>query len=329
MKESEIRPQALFDRYLDLLQEDIYQFFSDQSAFVDIPCPGCGGGRGKTELEKWGFQFRLCADCWSLFVCPRPGPDALDRYYRKSAAVRYWDSAFYRETEHARREKIFRPRAELLVEWAGRLGVGRDDTCVDIGAGYGTFLEEIASHSLFSEVVGIEPVHRLAEVCRAKGFRIVEKTLEAVEPGEVTASIATAFEVLEHVFDPAGFLGAARRILRPGGGLVLTTLTASGFDIQVLWEHARSVHPPLHLNFLSVQGIRRLVERCGLQVVELSTPGRLDVDIVENALARNPAMPVPRFVRTLLARGEAAHAEFQEFLQRHCLSSHLRVIARA
>lgn len=329
MKEAEIRPRALFDRYLELLQDDIAQFFSDRSGFVDVPCPGCGGGDGETELEKWGFPFRVCAACGSLFACPRPDPGALARYYQGSAAVRFWNTAFYRETEEARREKIFRPRADLVAEWAGRLGIGRDAACVDIGAGYGIFLEEIAARGLFTRVLGIEPVHSLAEICRAKGFRIVEKTVEAVESGEIGAGVATAFEVLEHVFDPGAFLRASRRVLRPGGILVLTTLTSSGFDIQVLWEHARSVHPPLHLNFLSVEGMQRLAERCGFQVVELTTPGRLDVNIVENALAENPALAVPRFVRTLLAREEAARAEFQAFLQRHRLSSHMRVIARA
>lgn len=212
---------------------------------------------------------------------------------------------------------------------AARLGIDRDAVCVDIGAGYGTFLEEIASCGLFSQVLGIEPVHRLAEICRAKGFPIIEKGVEAVEPGEVRAGVATSFEVLEHVFDPAEFLRAARRVLRPGGLLVLTTLTSSGFDIQVLWEHARSVHPPLHMNFLSVEGMHRLMARCGFQVADLSTPGRLDVDIVENAIAQTPTLHIPRFVRTLITRGEAARAEFQAFLQRHQLSSHMRVIARA
>ena len=75
--------------------------------------------------------------------------------------------------------------------------------------------------------------------------------------------------------------------------------------------------------------MRLLMERAGLQIVELSTPGRLDLDIVENAFNRDPAIPLPRFLRYLFASRDAAtREEFQAFLRTALLSSHIRVLAR-
>jgi hypothetical protein len=118
-------------------------------------------------------------------------------------------------------------------------------------------------------------------------------------------------------------------VLAPGGWLILTTLTSSGFDIQTLWERSNAVAPPQHLNFLSIEGMRLLMEGAGLEIVELSTPGHLDVDIVENAFKRDPMIPIPRFLKYLFSsRDTVVRAQFQAFLRSALLSSHVRVVAR-
>lgn len=330
MKESEIRPQQLFNRYLELAQKDGEIFFSDHSRFKEVDCPGCGSEQREAGLEKFKFKYMLCSDCGSLYLSPRPSVKMYERYYRESDSVRFWSTHFFKETAEARRQKIFRPRALLVAEWAKRCGAIPDDggLFVDIGSGYGIFLQEIESLGLFKHIIGIEPAPDLAQIGREQGFEIIEKKLEAIKDGELMAAFATAFEVLEHVFDPLEFLMSSNRILRQGGTLMLTTLTVSGFDIQTLWEHSKSVYPPHHINLLSVEGICRLVERSGLQLVDLSTPGELDVDIVRNIHAENPKISLSRFARSIIHAPENVRASFQSFLKSNKLSSHIRVIGK-
>lgn len=329
MKESEIRPQALFDEYLALARKDLEQFFSDKSSFVEVPCPACGSDCSESGLEKLGFKYRSCSECQSLYVSPRPPTHLIETYYREGEAVKFWATDFFKQTAEARREKIFRPRARVVAEWVGRCGLSAD-VFVDVGSGYGIFLEEVARLGLFEEVWGIEPAPNLAAVCRDKGFSILEKPAESIKSDELQGAFATAFEVLEHLFDPALFLQSVANFLKPGGMFLFTTLTVTGFDIQVLWEHAKAVHPPHHLNLISVQGMAQLVERCGWHLLELSTPGELDVDIVRNTLLENPDIHLPRFVRQIVSHpDEQVRNAFQQFLEMNRLSPHIRVVSRA
>lgn len=329
MKETDIRPADLFDQYLALCEEDISDLFADQSEFIEIHCPCCGPAEHQFAFDKSGMAYVTCSKCDSLFLSPRPSKAQIEQYYRKSKGAKFWASTFYRATEEARRKALFRPRARLVAKLHERYGQGTTGTFTDVGAGYGIFLEEIAKLDRFNRVVGIEPGAAMAKSCRVKGFEVVEKAVEQVGPGELPTSFAAAFEVLEHVFDPQEFLRAVAGILEPGGLFLMTTLTVTGFDIQVLWERSNSVHPPAHINLLSVRGIEKLFKLSGFEVLELSTPGKLDVDIVRNMVGRHPEIELPRFVQTILRGPEPPRRSFQNFLRRNRLSSHIRVVARA
>ena len=328
MKEEDIRPQALFNRFLELAERDVERFFSERSGFVCVPCPGCTSEEGDLAFEKHGFSYRLCGACGSLYVSPRPTPSMIDTYYREGESVRFWATDFFAQTAEARRERIFKPRARMIAEWAEREGL-EGTRFVDVGSGYGVLLEEVAALGTFDEIMGIEPSPPLADVCREKGFSVIEETLESCSLDPPRPAFATSFELLEHVYDPARFLTALRGLLAERGIFVFTTLTVSGFDIQVLWMESKSVYPPHHLNLLSIDGMTRLVERCGLEIRDLSTPGELDVDIVRNALAEDPDIPLSRFIRQIIETDkDEVRSGFQKFLKQNRLSSHIRLVVR-
>lgn len=333
MKEYEIRPKVIFDEYLAISKADIPIFFGNSAHFERVPCPACGEPRQVSEFVKHGFEYVSCPRCDTLYVSPRPTGEMINRFYRESDSSRYWAEKFFPLTAAARMEAIFRPRAQMISSLVDRFGAPRPMILVDVGAGIGLFLDAAKEIGVFDEVVGIEPGQGLAEVCRQRGHRVIEAPVESLRAEDVRASIVTSFEVFEHLSDPKAFLESKARLLVPGGLLIFTTLTVSGFDLQVLWKQSKSISPPHHINFASVQGFGELVRRCGLELVDVSTPGKLDLDIVRNMLVEDANIAVPRFVRTLL-QAAASETEgslsddFQHFLQAHRLSSHACIVAR-
>lgn len=328
MKEQDIRPADLFARYLELTAHDAEQFFGDRGLFEAVPCVGCGGSEASLAFVKEGFAYVECPVCRSLFVSPRPPRGALDLFYGDSPSATYWADTFFPSSMAARRDKIFVPRVDRVIEIMTASG-RPPATVVDVGAGYGLFLEEYRRRAPATDLRAIEPGQRLADVCRDKGFSTLQQPVEDAEAWHATADLAVCFEVLEHVFSPVEFVESMSSLLKPGGQLLVSSLCVEGFDIQLLWEKSRSVSPPHHLNFPSVDGFRRLFERAGLGDVQVLTPGRLDVDIVRNAAATDPDVAAQhRFFQLLLdRRPPEVHEAFQEFLAGNGLSSHAWVLA--
>jgi SAM-dependent methyltransferase len=328
MKEQDIRPAEIFARYLELSRDDAERFFRDKSAFETAPCPGCGAADAPSVFVKSGFQFVQCVRCATLFVSPRPPRAALDAFYSDSPSASYWAETFFPASMQARREQMFAPRVDRILALLADRGV-TPASVLDVGAGYAIFLDEFRKKCPSATCLAVEPGKKLADVCRAQGFDTLEMPVEEARAWSGRADLVVCFEVIEHVYSTADFTAALARLVKPGGHLVVTSLCADGFDIQTLWDRSNSVSPPHHLNFMSVAGFEALFRRAGLQDVEVLTPGRLDVDIVRNAAAADPAvLDGARFVRRLLASDAATTAAFQEFLSAHRLSSHAWVLAR-
>ena len=118
-------------------------------------------------------------------------------------------------------------------------------------------------------------------------------------------------------------------MLCKGGLCFITTISITGFDLQVLWDNSKSILPLDRINVFSQKGLKILFERHGFEMLEYSTPGVLDFDIVEDEFKKNPNLDIPRFVKTMLERNdEQLKQDFQTFLQVNRLSSFVRILLK-
>lgn len=323
MKEEEIRPKQIFDEYLRLTERDTETYFRGGKS-VNITCPACSS-EGIHSFVKQGFSYKECLTCQTLFVSPRPPAESFSRYYQESESAKYWASTFYKETAEARREKLWRPKALMIRDLVDRLGTEQHGL-VDIGGGYGIFAEEYEKVSS-KKVAVIEPGPALAQVCRDKGLQVIQGFLEDINSEQLGggSKVFVSFELFEHLHDPEKFLCRLFDLMLDGDLFIFTTLSGVGVDIQALWDNSKSVSPPHHLNFLNPKSARILLERVGFDVLQTSTPGKLDIDILYN----NQQHIKDRFWRTFVIQAtENEKRAMQSFIANNGLSSHMLVVCQ-
>lgn len=327
--ERDIRPDALMGEQAERLAADIRRLLTRRHEFVTVSCPGCGAGpeSARPKLEKFTLTFLDCERCGTMYMSPRPSPDVLEEYYRESENYAYWNSHIFPASEQVRREKIFRPRAERVVGLVDRYGADRT-LLLEVGAGFGTFCEEIERLSVFDRVVAVEPTPDLAETCRRKGLEVIELPIEKVVLEE-SPSVITSFETLEHLYSPRDFVELCFALLAPRGLLVVSCPNVRGFDVQLLREKS-SVVDNEHLNYFHPASLGGMLADCGFDVLEASTPGELDAELVRKAALAGEAdlSEQPFLRRVLVDEWDSLGGPFQRFLAQNGLSTHMWVVAQ-
>jgi SAM-dependent methyltransferase len=328
LSETEIRPDHLIAEQAELHLADVNRLLKHKSEFVDAPCPACGDTASRDVWYKYDLAFPICASCGTMYMSPRPTPPLLEMFYATSANYHHWNRHIYPASEEVRRNKIVRPRAERIAAIAAEHGV-QTGTLLEIGAGFGTFCEEVMRQGVFNEVIAIEPTPDLADTCKKKGIRVIPLPFEHVELQSEHVNVVVSFEVLEHLFCPRDFISTAYHVLAPGGLLVLTCPNGQGFEIVTLRDLS-TTNAFEHLNYFNPNSLPLLVQDCGFEVIEVATPGRLDAELVRKcALSGGLSLEGQPFLkRVLIDEWDRLGVPFQRFLADNCLSTHMWLVAR-
>ena len=322
MEEKDIRPKKIFNKFLNLSNSDIKKYFKDKKKKIN--CVACGG-KGKLAFKKNNFSYCECKKCNTLFVNPRPSEEAFFNYYRHSASTKFLANTFYKKTKNLRKEKVIKPKAKMIFEILKKKNVNKL-SCVDIGGGYGIFAKEI--EKLFKKkTVIIEPSAALAKACRKQNLVVVEKFLEKVTKTDLpnNKKVFTCFELFEHLHSPRKFVKNLWRLMDKKDFFIFTTLSSTGTDILTLWNNSRSINPPHHINFFNPKSIEIFLKRNNFKNINISTPGKIDIDILKN----DKSLIKDRFWKTFISLSNKVEKEkMQNLISNSNFSSHLMVVCQ-
>ncbi|MFZ5857888.1 MAG: class I SAM-dependent methyltransferase [Chloroflexota bacterium] len=233
-------------------------------------CPLCGSAPG-TSLRQDFDPFRVvsCNQCGLVFLSPRLTEQAILKLYA--------DEAYYvSEVAGQGYDEYLEVRPNWVRTFTRRLGeIGKYQTpgkALDIGCGPGFFLE--AAQAKGYDVHGLDPSDYIVKVAREKfGDRIQHGVIETADYPADEFDLVVAFDTFEHVYHPLEWLTAARRVLKTGGLLAITTPDPSSLLAKLSGKNWVSFKMPEHVFYWSPETIRRALAK-DWDVLEVNRAGQ-------------------------------------------------------
>ncbi len=234
------------------------------------PCPVCGNTDDTHELypqridpnriddmsyasrkepEYMSLRMVVCPGCELLYAPRIPSADFLARAYADTG----YDSDSEAQFAAASYAEALSSRIARLPDRASAL---------EIGAGNGALLWHLRALG-FEELIGIEPSRRAA-LSAAPDLRDLIR-IESFDPADLPKahfSLIIANQTLEHIDDPYRFLAAARRLLKPGGAVMIVSHNYRHWLMRLLGARSPIIDIE-HLQIFSPPSLSHALQRAG------------------------------------------------------------------
>lgn len=229
-------------------------------------CPvGCHAALKDTTLQVAEGALRRCTACGQLLSRASEA-----RYSETMAQFNAADFNAPRGRELERRQFVARQRLSRIAVLLGKSP--RDIHVVDVGCSRGQFVAAAIAAGYRAE--GVEPAPRIAEAARAAGVPVRTGLLEEQSFADNTFDALTLFEVIEHLRTPLPLLAECRRVLKPGGVLLISTANAASWTAAAMgahWDYFDMERDGGHISFYNPRSIAQIAANAGFEVARVDT----------------------------------------------------------
>ena len=191
--------------------------------------------RDRLRNSDQDFWIAECGGCGVLRTLPAMVEEELASFYPDD----YWGM----ENEPAQQWIASSQADKLQFLGACKLTSGR---ILDVGCGSGFFLRALDAARW--DRAGVEISEGAAEAARRAigGDRIFTGTLNQAAYSDSEFDVVTLWSALEHTNQPRSTLVEARRILKPGGSLIVQLPNADSYQLRLFSGHWFALDVPRH-----------------------------------------------------------------------------------
>jgi 2-polyprenyl-3-methyl-5-hydroxy-6-metoxy-1,4-benzoquinol methylase len=265
-------------------------------------CLLCGmAGRALYDnLKDWLFdvpgkwKLSCCTACGIAWLDPTPAPKDISKLYARYYTHATGEPSTWLTRIRAATHQQVLARMGYTVDYSSRLlprllsyvpSINRaavldvlslptsaTGTLLDVGCGNGEFGARMRSFGW--TVSGVDPDSTAIAQARSKSLEVFTGSIEDV-PTTSHYDVITLNHVIEHADDPVNLLSECRKRLSPKGRVIVTTPNLKSLGHRWFKANWRGLEVPRHLVLFSEQGLRRCVERAGLEIDTMRTETRL------------------------------------------------------
>lgn len=229
-------------------------------------CPvGCTTVIADTALQLHEGPLRRCGGCGQLLS------SASEARYSETMA-QFDDGAFNLTAgrAQARRDAVAHRRLTRIATLLGKSPKGI--RLCDVGCSRGQFVAAALAAGFSAE--GVEPAPQIAQAARDAGLPVRTGLLEDQLYADASFDALTLFEVVEHLRAPLPLLAECRRVLKPGGILLISTGNAASWTAAAMgarWDYFDMARDGGHVSFFNPRSMATLAANAGFEVAGIDT----------------------------------------------------------
>ena len=245
----------------------------DHGAVADA-CPVCGEtairGNGLRSPDRLhgvpgSFSVVVCAACGAGRTLPPASSEELGAFYPTSYAAHVLERVLLgRAQEHGRRLIVDRSFARAPLSALNRLPTG---AVLDVGCGRGDLGAALVRRGW--RVTGIDPSDQACAVARTRGMETRVATLESAMLADESFDVVVMSHSLEHVAEPRADLARVRRLLRPGGLLLISVPNFGSWQRERFGAEWFALDVPRHRTHFTPRSLAHALQGEGFELVSM------------------------------------------------------------
>lgn len=209
------------------------------------------------------FEVWQCAVCSLRFTQNVPDESSIGPYYQSA------DYISHTNTSEGLINRVYQKVRKFTLEQKANMVIKRtteQGSVLDIGAGIGAFLHAMKEKGW--KVTGLEPDQGARERA-AQLFGIELQDVSVLHQLEQASFDAiTLWHVLEHVHQLHPYIEQLKKILRPGGKILIAVPNYQSLDSSIYGVYWAAYDVPRHLYHFSPLAMQTLMEQHGLKILE-------------------------------------------------------------
>ena len=213
------------------------------------------------------FLATQCSACKLVYLSLRPDVSELDRIYPSTY------HAYDFTAEHFGFVYQVRRRLEARRLLRACLGLPENARILDVGCGDGFHLALLRDFGRTGwHLEGVDASARAVAAAARNKLSIHHGLLDEVPLPESSYDLVLLIATIEHVDNPPTLLAHTRRLLKPGGRVVIVTDNTATLDFKLFkGRHWGGYHFPRHWYLFNPRNLERLAEKTGFSVRSIGT----------------------------------------------------------